>query len=292
MAFIDLSRIPPPALLEVLDYEQILAERIADYQARLPTGAEPPLESDPAIKNIESAAYRETLLRARVNRAALGVMLASATGSDLEQLAALYGVERQVITPADPTTVPPTPAVMESDERLRRRAQLAPDGFSVAGPRDAYVFHALSASPDVLDAAFLSPTPAVANVYIVSREAGQDGVPTQDLLNLVTAALSSDDVRPAGDELTVAAATFVDYEIELTLTIETGPDPQIVRDAAEASLRAFVDDNFRIGRDIHLSSIYAAATVPNVVAVELAKPAATVTTTATETPRATSIVVK
>ena len=291
MAFIDLSRIPPPDLLETLDYEAILAALTADYQARLPDGAEAPLESDPAFKVLEAAAYRETLVRARINRAALGVLLASATGGDLDQIAALYGVVRQVLTAADPTTVPPTAAVLESDDRLRRRTQLAPDGFSVAGPRDAYVFHALSASPDVLDAAFLSPSAAVANVYIISRETGQDGVPTQALLDAVEAALSADTVRPAGDQLIVAAATFVDYQITLTLTIESGPDPQIVRTAAMTALQAFADENFRIGRDIHLSGVYAASTVPNVIAVELTSPAATVATSATETPRATMITV-
>ena len=289
MAFIDLSRLPPPDLLETLDYEAILAALAADYQARLPDTAEAPLESDPAYKVLEAAAYRETLLRARGNRLARAVLLATATGTDLTNLAALYGVARQVVTPADPTAIPPVAAVLESDERLRRRTQLAPDGFSVAGPRDAYVFHALSASSQVLDAAFLSPSPSVANVYVISRETGRNGVPTGALLQTVRTALSADDVRPAGDQLTVAAATFVDYQIQVTLQIESGPDPQIVRDAAMEKLREFTADNFRIGRDIHLSSIYAAATVPNVIAVTLATPAATVVTTATETPRVTQI---
>src|SRR3546814_9711108 len=44
------------------------------------------------------------------------------------------------------------PAVMESDSDLRRRLVLAPEGYSVAGPEGAYIFHALSAHPDVLDA--------------------------------------------------------------------------------------------------------------------------------------------
>ena len=219
-------------------------------------------------------------------------MLASATGADLDNLAALYGVERLVIAPADPSTTPPAPAVLEGDGRLRRRAQLAPDGFSVAGPSAAYIFHALSADANVLDVAFDSPSAAVANVYVISGEEGRDGDPTQALLDAVTAALSADTVRPAGDRLSVAAATFVDYQIELTLTIEGGPDPAVVRAAALASLQAFARDNFRIGRDIPLSGIYAAATVPSVLAVDLTAPAANVATTATQAPRATMLTVK
>ena len=126
---------------------------------------------------------------------------------------------------------------------------------------------------------------------MLSREAGRNGDPTQALLDAVTAALSADTVRPAGDQLTVQAATFVDYAIDATLTIESGPDPATVRAAATAALQAYVDDAFRIGRDVPLSAIYAAATVPNVLKVELASPAADVVTTATQAPRNTMLTV-
>jgi phage-related baseplate assembly protein len=45
---------------------------------------------------------------------------------------------------------------MEADEDLRQRIVLAPESFSVAGPELAYVFHARSAHPDVLDASATS----------------------------------------------------------------------------------------------------------------------------------------
>ena len=54
------------------------------------------------------------------------------------------------ITTANPEAQ--TPAIMESDEALRRRALLAPEAYSVAGPEGAYISHALGASGDVLDA--------------------------------------------------------------------------------------------------------------------------------------------
>ncbi|XHF77136.1 hypothetical protein R3J27_08275 [Xylella fastidiosa subsp. multiplex] len=53
--------------------------------------------------------------------------------------------------------IPPT---MESDAAFRRRIVLAPEGYSVAGPEGAYIYHAISAPiPTCLTSAPLSPTP-------------------------------------------------------------------------------------------------------------------------------------
>ena len=130
---IDLSKLPEPNVIENLDYEALLEAAIArlgpDYVVS---------EADPAYKVLESAAYRELLLRQRVNDGARSVLLATARGRDLDNLAALLGVERQVVTPADPDAIPPVEAVYESDERLRLRTQLAPSAISTAGPVSSY----------------------------------------------------------------------------------------------------------------------------------------------------------
>ena len=115
---IDLSQLPAPSIIEQLDFETILDEILADFLARDPSHTAP-LESDPAYKILEVAAYRELLLRQRVNDGARGVMLAYAVGSDLDQIGANFSVRRLLIQPADPTTIPPTPAVYESDEDYR-----------------------------------------------------------------------------------------------------------------------------------------------------------------------------
>lgn len=286
---IDLSQLPPPDALEDLGFEAILAEDTGDYLSRLPEDAEPLLESDPAAKVLESAAYREVLRRAGVNSAVRAVMLASSKGNDLDHVAAFYGVRRQVVTPADPTAAPPVEAVYEDDERLRHRAQLAPEGFSVAGPRRSYEFHALSAHTDVLDARFSSPAPCEALMTLLSVSNG--GAPSQALLDTVYAALSADDVRPAGDRLTVRAAQIIDYQVEATLHVEGGPDPGVVLAASRAAIEAYCADNFRVGRSVPISGIYAALTVPGVSRVTLAAPFAGAECTATQAARATAIIV-
>ena len=64
---------------------------------------------------------------------------------------------RLVITPATANS----PAVMEDDDSLRERAQMAWEGLSSAGARNAYIFHARSASGRVADASVHSPAGSV-----------------------------------------------------------------------------------------------------------------------------------
>ena len=91
MSVIDLSLLPAPAVVETLDYEAILSALKADLIARAPELAPAlQLESEPLVKLLEVAAWRETVLRARINDAARAVMLPWATGADLDNLAARY----------------------------------------------------------------------------------------------------------------------------------------------------------------------------------------------------------
>lgn len=277
---IDLSQLPAPNVVETVDFEAILAERRvrlislypederADITARLA------LESEPITKLLQENAYREVVLRQRVNEAAKACMLALNAGTDLDNWAANVNVERLMISPGDPDAVPPVPPTYESDTRLRLRAQRAFEGLSVAGPTGAYVFHALSADGRVSDATAVSPSPCVAVVTVLSQLG--TGEATQDLLDIVTAALSAEDVRPVGDRLTVQSAEIVDYAIEATLYLYPGPEQEPILTASRARASAYVAEQRRLGRDIRLSAVYAALHVEGVQRVELTSPAADV----------------
>lgn len=151
-AAIDLTQLPAPNVVELIDFEQILAERKAyavglwpaDEQAEI--AARLALESDPLTKLLEENAYRETVLRQRVNEASLANLLAYAKGADLDQLAGNFNVQRLVIQEADAAAIPPIPQILETDDSLRERAQMAWEGLSTAGPRNSYIFHARSAA--------------------------------------------------------------------------------------------------------------------------------------------------
>ena len=139
----DLASLPTPAVIESLSFETIFSELQAEFQSRYPDYSAL-LASDPAIKLLEVAAYREVLLRNRINEAAKASLLAFATGSDLDHLAAFYGVTR---------------LMDESDEALRLRTRQRIIGFANAGGAAHYRYWALSASPEVADVEVDSPEP-------------------------------------------------------------------------------------------------------------------------------------
>ena len=279
---VDLSRLPPPDVVEALDYETILAAMMADLVARDPSFTAL-VESDPALKILEIAAWRELLLRQRVNEAARAVMVAYAMGADLDQLGAVFGVARLEITPADGDT----PAVMEGDEALRRRILLAPDSYSVAGPASAYIFHALAADGDVLDASATSPEPGEVVVSVLSRTG--DGTASPELLATVDAALSADTVRPLTDSVTVQAAGLVAFDVTATLHLYAGPDATLIESAALDALLARLEELRRIGRDVPRSVLIAALHVAGVQRVELISPPDDVVVDDTQAPAPGSI---
>ncbi|MGO4813361.1 baseplate assembly protein [Cupriavidus sp. 2MCAB6] len=274
---IDLSQLPAPEIVETVDFEAIFSERKAYYLSLFPADERPAvaatlaLESEPVVKLLQENAYREMVWRQRVNDAARAVMLAFAKGTDLEQIAANYNVKRLTIKKADNTTVPPTAAVMESDEALLERTQMAFEGLSVAGPREAYKFHARSADGRVADASAISPVPCEAVVTILTTS--EDGSAEDDLLPIVEAALSDEDIRPVGDRLTVQLARMVPYRIRATLYLYPGPEAEPILAEAAKRAAAYSKARRRLGRDINRSAITAALHVVGVEKVALHEPA-------------------
>lgn len=305
---IDLAAISAPEIIEPLSFEAILAARKARFIELAPDMAPVmDLESEPAVKLLEEASYDELLLRDRINLAAQAVMLAYATGNALEHLAALYGVTRLVTDPGNPDAIPPLLPTLETDTALRARVQMAPEGFSTAGPAGAYRFHALSASGQVLDAAvdsprfaslalspeqlailpadtialtctyaagLPSPRPGMVRVSVLSSVA--NGTPSAELLSAVEAALNAEDIRPLTDEVVVTAPEIIEYVLEATLTTYPGPSAQAVLDAAQAAATRYTTETHRLGYDVTLSGLYAALHQPGVQRVNLIQPAANV----------------
>ena len=268
---IDLSKLPAPDVIETLDFESLLTDYINDFVARNPNYSTL-LESDPAIILMQVVAYREVLLRARINEAAKANMLAYATSSDLDNLAAFFGVER---------------LVDETDERLRKRTQLALEGFSTAGPVGAYIFHSLSASNEVKSVSVKSPNPGEVLVTILSNIG--DGTVGQELIDTVLAKLNEDDIRPLTDLVSVQGAEIINYQVEAVITVYSGPSYAVVETEVNEALQKFILGRHEIGRVIAISGIYDALHVDGVKKVELISPVADVETTNEQAPFCTNI---
>lgn len=157
---IDLSKLPIPKVIEELDYEKLFQEYLKDFTSR-DEKYDGLLESDPAIILLETMAYREMLIRKRINESAKANLLAFASGSDLDHIVAEFGVER---------------LEGEKDDRLRLRGQMALDGFSTAGPIGAYRYFALSASVKVKSVDVRSDEPGKVIVTILSTDNNGEAV--------------------------------------------------------------------------------------------------------------------
>ncbi|WP_324029661.1 baseplate assembly protein [Pantoea sp. JZ2] len=295
MAVIDLSQLPAPEVIEVPDFETLLAERKENLIALYPSDEQDAmrrvlaLESDPLVKCLQENVYREILLRQRINEAAQAVMVAYALGTDLDQLAANNNVKRLTISPANPDAVPPVAAVMESDDDLRLRVPGAFEGLSVAGPTAAYEFYAKSADGRVSDVSATSPAPAEVLITVLSRD--NSGAATDDLLNAVNVALNAETVRPVADRVTVQAAAIFDYQVKATLHLFDGVATAPCLEAAQAAMDAYLTDQKKLGRSVRRESYGAVLRVAGVDWVEITEPAQDIILNRTQAGNCTAVAV-
>ena len=221
----DLQTLPAPSVVETLSFEAIVAAAKADFAERLrphlPAIDEIlTLESDPVVKLIESHAYRELLIRARINDAARAHLLAFATGSDLDQLAALFGVARM-------------PA--ETDERLRARLQLRIAALAAQGTRQHYEFHAMTASAQVRTAQASQPTPGTVLVMLWVADQTQAGA----VRTTVEAALNADNARMLGVRLSVQVAVPKPIHITARITRTASAPTNLLQQLGDRLTAAF-----------------------------------------------------
>lgn len=279
---IDFASLPAPDVVEALDYEVVLAILLTRYEEKakargLDVAATIMLESDPARIVLEVGAEMVLQERQRRNDAARAVLLATATGADLDQVAAHYHVARQIIDAGDADAVPPVAPTYESDAALRRRAHLAYEALSVAGPRGAYIFHALSAHPQVKDAWAEMTSPGHVLVTILSHDG--DGTPSEAVLQAVRDKLAptdrSQELRPDSDAVTVAGATVVHYRIEAELDLYSLPDAEAALSVATTATAAYAAKQHKLMEPVAHSGLDGAMHVAAVREVHIVAPAAT-----------------
>jgi phage-related baseplate assembly protein len=214
-------------------------------------------------------------------------MLAYATGTDLDNLAANRDMERLVLDEGDPDAVPPITPTYEGDAAFRKRIQLWPESLTAAGSSGSYEYHTLSASALVKDVDVSSPADGEVLLTVLSTEG--NGTADQTLIDTVDAAVSATDVRPLTDKVTVAAATIVNYTIAAEIYVYDGPDADVILASAQEAIEAYADKHHALGHDITLSGIYAALHQPGVQRVELTAPAATLVVASTAAAYCTAI---
>jgi phage-related baseplate assembly protein len=216
-----LSDLKNPEIIEELSFEEIL-QQMKERLVAIDQEYTAYLGSDPVMKLMEVAAYRELLLRQRINQAAKANLLAFATGSDLDNLSLFYGITRKE---------------GETDEELRERVHAKIVGWSSAGSREAYKFHALNSDPKVKEANADSPEPGLVRISILSKEDG--GVVSEDLLKSVTNYMQREDVRMLTDTVEVVPCGLIEVNIKAKIILMASTPPEILDTIRESFILAF-----------------------------------------------------
>jgi len=235
------------------------------------------MESDARISLascvLETFVMREEVLRGKMDQAARAVMLATSSGSALEQLSAIYGVKRMTLEPADPDATPPKEAVMEQDERLRMRTRLALQALSMAGCEGAYLFYAMSANPHLKDISVYNENHDLgnANVIVLSDKGRGDGSIGDDgILGDIEQVLRP--VFSITDRMNVRWANIIDYKIDAEIDFYPDVDKPAVMDMVIKAVQGLVRLNHRLGKNILRDEFYAAMYQKGVERVNLIQP--------------------
>ncbi|GKS79300.1 MULTISPECIES: baseplate assembly protein [Wolbachia] len=238
-----------PNIIEPLNFEEILS-RMKEELVRRDSSFTALVENDPAIKVLEVAAWRELLLRERINEAVKSNLLKFAGGEDLDRLAEFYGVEREK---------------EEDDERFRKRIKARIVGWSTGGN---YRFQALSADRRVKDALVESKVPGSVEISILSTELSTNGIASEELLDIVGKQVTRDDIRVLTDTITVVGCNIIEINIHSRISIKR---PDIIETVKKKFIEKF-ETTKRLGWKVTRSWIIANLFVEGVENVELIEP--------------------
>lgn len=241
------------SIFEAISYDAILNRLKTEFLKRCPE-FDALLESDPAMKILEVAAYQEMLLGFRIHEAIKSNLLNFATGEDLDHLVEFYSVKR---------------VDSESDEAFRKRIQTRIQAWSPAGSRDHYKFHTLQADSRVKDARADSPRPGLVRIAVLSTE--NDGLTSDDLIQKVSNALQSDSVRVLTDTVEIVPCTITNIDVKAKVFLYPHT-PETVLEEAKNQLEKAFEAQKSLGWDVSTSWITAHLFVEGIQKIELESP--------------------
>lgn len=146
-------------------------------------------------------------------------------------------------------------ADLESDESLAERIFLAPSGYSVAGPDDAYKYWTKTYGQTIGDVKVTSPNPVEVEIRFIMTN-GE--LPTKTVIDGVAAYLQDENIRPLTDKVTVLAPETVKFNIAFTYYVNLSDQSKagtIQAEVAQAVADYIEWQTRTIGRDINPSEL-------------------------------------
>lgn len=161
---------------------------------------------------------------------------------------------------------------IEDDESFRERIWIAPEGFSVAGPEGAYIYHAKQYSPLILDIIVTSPNPGTVDIRVLLKD-GE--IPEQSFLEGLQEYLSAKNRRPLTDYVIVGAPEVINYDINLTYYIlrENSTGAAAIQSKVIQAVENYkLWQKSKIGRDINPSKLTADLITAGAYRVDISSP--------------------
>ena len=126
----------------------------------------------------------------------------------------------------------------------------------MAGPAEAYEFHALTLDPSILDAYAYSPREGEVHVIVIGQDVGPV---SDDVMTRLVRKFKLGDVVPLTDSVTVRRAQPVPFDVEAQAIVSSGADTAAVRSSVETAIRDYIATRARICAPVYLSGVIASA---------------------------------
>lgn len=140
-------------------------------------------------------------------------------------------------------------ADLENDDNLRMRIYMKPDSFSVAGPKEAYMYFAFSYSQNIADCKVDTPSPGKVNLVVMLKN-GE--LPASAFLDDMKDELEK--VRPLTDQLEIFPPEIIKYNINIKYYLGNSLKSQVetINSNIEKAVNSFVKwQKASLGRDIN-----------------------------------------
>lgn len=140
---------------------------------------------------------------------------------------------------------------VESDDDLRERIFLAPEGYTSAGSKGAYEYYVMLYNPTIEDVYINSPSPRIVEISCILADGA---IPGEEFINGLQSYLNQDDIKMLTDQVVVQAPTTVSYNINLTYYINQSDraKAEVIQSAVNDAINTFKKwQCTKIGRDIN-----------------------------------------
>lgn len=165
---------------------------------------------------------------------------------------------------------------LESDSSLAERVYLAPTGYSVAGPADAYSYWAKTYNTNIGSVKPTSPTAGTVVIYILMADGS---LPEPEDITGLTNFLASESIRPMTDLVTVSAPSPEAFNVSVTYYINQSDASaaETIQAEVEKAIADYITwQTSQIGRDINPDELVRRVKAAGAKRITVSAPAFTV----------------